>query len=80
MNEEMRLAKGKNLAPRHAALSWFSVESNRARRAPGFPLNHNPLPPSAVPAISSPERAGNWLQATQLGTFSLLGLDSLSTG
>ena len=57
-NEEIQLARGKYLAPCHAAPSWFSLESSRARRAPGFPFNHSPLPPSAVPGSSSPERAG----------------------
>lgn len=57
-NEEIQLAKGKYLALRLATPSCFSLESNQARRAPGFTLNRSPPPPSAVPGSPCPERAG----------------------
>lgn len=57
------------------AFSWFSLSPAEQE---GLPFNRSPPPPSAVPGSSSPERAGI-TEGPQLGTFSLLGLDSGST-
>ena len=60
-NEEIHLKRVKYLAPGHGAFSWYRLESNRVRRAPGFALHHCPPLPSDVPREAAAAQRGQGL-------------------